>query len=230
MTRDYLSVKVWDLNMEGRPVETHQVHEYLRSKLCSLYENDCIFDKFECCWNGSDRWGCQRHRLASRSAGSFRISSKPLRLTATRKSISVNYRIRMGLYSPFISSWCVSEKTSRLSRPFLTASALWFIVVVECSVNDNIGEWKEGSRRSFISPGGLREVWKQPLGYSSPVHCSGICCLIAVWGIVHLLHILYRSQFSATERSLKSSQKKSFFRFCNQILLGYHFLEFLLRI
>lgn len=32
-----------------------QVHEYLRSKLCSLYENDCIFDKFECCWNGNDR-------------------------------------------------------------------------------------------------------------------------------------------------------------------------------
>ena len=33
---------------------TFQVHEYLRSKLCSLYENDCIFDKFECCWNGND--------------------------------------------------------------------------------------------------------------------------------------------------------------------------------
>lgn len=33
-----------------------QVHEYLRSKLCSLYENDCIFDKFECCWNGNDRY------------------------------------------------------------------------------------------------------------------------------------------------------------------------------
>lgn len=30
------------------------MHEYLRSKLCSLYENDCIFDKFECCWNGND--------------------------------------------------------------------------------------------------------------------------------------------------------------------------------
>lgn len=25
MTRDYLSVKIWDLNMENRPVETHQV-------------------------------------------------------------------------------------------------------------------------------------------------------------------------------------------------------------
>lgn len=91
MTRDYLTVKVWDLNMENRPIETYQVsgarrgahgagvcrcrpppgcagqrgaspvppcrqvHDYLRSKLCSLYENDCIFDKFECVWNGSDR-------------------------------------------------------------------------------------------------------------------------------------------------------------------------------
>uniref|UniRef100_A0A8C6DXH8 Serine/threonine-protein phosphatase 2A 55 kDa regulatory subunit B n=1 Tax=Moschus moschiferus TaxID=68415 RepID=A0A8C6DXH8_MOSMO len=54
MTRDHLSVKLWDLNMENRPVETHQVHEHLRSKLCSLYENDCISDKSECCWNGSD--------------------------------------------------------------------------------------------------------------------------------------------------------------------------------
>ncbi|KTG39699.1 hypothetical protein cypCar_00016655 [Cyprinus carpio] len=55
LTRDYLTVKVWDLNMEKGPVETYQVHEYLRSKLCSLYENDCIFDKFECVWNSTDR-------------------------------------------------------------------------------------------------------------------------------------------------------------------------------
>lgn len=97
LTRDYLTAKVWDLNMDKGPVETYQVrkcyfwvsrqrvkakvnceielrlnsdmekkcrllaflciqvHEYLRSKLCSLYENDCIFDKFECVWNSSDR-------------------------------------------------------------------------------------------------------------------------------------------------------------------------------
>uniref|UniRef100_A0A8C3AS26 Serine/threonine-protein phosphatase 2A 55 kDa regulatory subunit B n=1 Tax=Cyclopterus lumpus TaxID=8103 RepID=A0A8C3AS26_CYCLU len=54
MTRDYLTVKVWDLQMENKPIETYQVHDYLRGKLCSLYENDCIFDKFECVWNGSD--------------------------------------------------------------------------------------------------------------------------------------------------------------------------------
>ncbi|GIY95876.1 protein phosphatase PP2A 55 kDa regulatory subunit [Caerostris extrusa] len=54
ISRDYLSVKVWDLNMDTKPIECFHVHEYLRSKLCSLYENDCIFDKFECCWNGTD--------------------------------------------------------------------------------------------------------------------------------------------------------------------------------
>lgn len=54
ITRDYLSIKLWDLHMESKPVETFHVHEHLRSKLCSLYENDCIFDKFECCWNGDD--------------------------------------------------------------------------------------------------------------------------------------------------------------------------------
>ncbi|XP_031632878.1 protein phosphatase PP2A 55 kDa regulatory subunit isoform X1 [Contarinia nasturtii] len=54
ISRDYLSIKVWDLHMESKPIETYPVHEYLRSKLCSLYENDCIFDKFECCWNGDD--------------------------------------------------------------------------------------------------------------------------------------------------------------------------------
>ena len=48
VTRDYLQLKVWDLAMESRPVLTIDVHEHLRPKLCDLYENDCIFDKFEC--------------------------------------------------------------------------------------------------------------------------------------------------------------------------------------
>jgi len=34
--------------MESRPVSTIAVHDYLRMHLCDLYENDCIFDKFEC--------------------------------------------------------------------------------------------------------------------------------------------------------------------------------------
>ncbi|CAB3408194.1 unnamed protein product [Caenorhabditis bovis] len=55
LTRDYLTVKVWDLNMESQPVETYPVHNYLRTKLCALYENDSIFDKFECGWSGDDK-------------------------------------------------------------------------------------------------------------------------------------------------------------------------------
>eukprot|EP00051_Salpingoeca_urceolata_P026824 m.478883 g.478883 ORF g.478883 m.478883 type:complete len:439 (+) comp21258_c0_seq1:502-1818(+) len=54
-SRDYLTIKIWDVNMESRPVQTFNVHEHLRPKLCDLYENDCIFDKFEACWSGDDR-------------------------------------------------------------------------------------------------------------------------------------------------------------------------------
>ncbi|PKA55919.1 Serine/threonine protein phosphatase 2A 55 kDa regulatory subunit B beta isoform [Apostasia shenzhenica] len=52
LSRDYMTLKLWDLNMDSRPVGTFQVHEYLRPKLCDLYENDSIFDKFECCLSG----------------------------------------------------------------------------------------------------------------------------------------------------------------------------------
>ncbi len=41
--------------MESRPVKTIPIHDHLRGKLCDLYENDCIFDKFECIWGGDDK-------------------------------------------------------------------------------------------------------------------------------------------------------------------------------
>eukprot|EP00898_Chlorokybus_atmophyticus_P002235 jgi/Chlat1/3011/Chrsp201S03280 len=47
-SRDYMTLKLWDINMESSPVATFKVHEQLRPKLCDLYENDSIFDKFEC--------------------------------------------------------------------------------------------------------------------------------------------------------------------------------------
>lgn len=52
LSRDYLTLKLWDMKMENRPVKTIQIHEYLRSKLCDLYENDFIFDKFETAFSG----------------------------------------------------------------------------------------------------------------------------------------------------------------------------------
>ncbi|ELU43424.1 protein phosphatase 2A regulatory B subunit [Rhizoctonia solani AG-1 IA] len=52
LSRDYLSLKIWDMNMDRRPVKTINIHDHLRGKLCDLYENDCIFDKFECSFSG----------------------------------------------------------------------------------------------------------------------------------------------------------------------------------
>lgn len=47
VSRDYMTVKIWDLAMELKPVKTINVHEHLRDRLCDTYENDAIFDKFE---------------------------------------------------------------------------------------------------------------------------------------------------------------------------------------
>jgi serine/threonine-protein phosphatase 2A regulatory subunit B len=56
LSRDYLTLKLWDINMENKPIRTINVHDNLRSKLCDLYENDCIFDKFECTFSGDGRY------------------------------------------------------------------------------------------------------------------------------------------------------------------------------
>jgi len=64
-SRDYMTVKLWDVNMESAPVATYKVHEPLRAKLCDLYENDCIFDKFEVTMGGDT------NHVATGSYGSF---------------------------------------------------------------------------------------------------------------------------------------------------------------
>ncbi|WIA15464.1 hypothetical protein OEZ85_002105 [Tetradesmus obliquus] len=52
LARDFMSLKLWDLAMEARPIASLPVHEEVRPRLSELYENDCIFDKFGCCMNG----------------------------------------------------------------------------------------------------------------------------------------------------------------------------------
>jgi len=46
-TRDFLTTKVWDLKMTNKPLVSTNIFEPLKSKLCELYENECIFDKFD---------------------------------------------------------------------------------------------------------------------------------------------------------------------------------------
>ena len=47
ISRDFLSVKTWDPKMPKSPLLTTMLYEPLKTKLCDLYENDCIFDKFD---------------------------------------------------------------------------------------------------------------------------------------------------------------------------------------
>ena len=35
LARDYMNLKLWDLNMESAPVVTYSVHEHLRAKVCA---------------------------------------------------------------------------------------------------------------------------------------------------------------------------------------------------
>lgn len=51
LTRDYMNLRLWDMHMEREPIWVIPVHEYLRGKMVDLYENDCIFDKFHCCFS-----------------------------------------------------------------------------------------------------------------------------------------------------------------------------------
>lgn len=53
ISRDFLTVKVWDLKMESKPIQIINVHEQLREKLTESYENDAIFDKFEIAVSGN---------------------------------------------------------------------------------------------------------------------------------------------------------------------------------
>ncbi len=56
LSRDYLTLKIWDVRNEAAPVKKINIHDHLRGKLCDLYENDCIFDKFECTFSGDGKW------------------------------------------------------------------------------------------------------------------------------------------------------------------------------
>ncbi|EEP77844.1 protein phosphatase PP2A regulatory subunit B [Uncinocarpus reesii 1704] len=55
VSRDYLTVKIWDVNMERQPLKTIPIHEHLRPRLCDTYENDSIFDKFEVVFSGDTK-------------------------------------------------------------------------------------------------------------------------------------------------------------------------------
>ncbi|XP_038879247.1 serine/threonine protein phosphatase 2A 55 kDa regulatory subunit B beta isoform-like isoform X2 [Benincasa hispida] len=49
ISRDYMNLKLWDIHKCSSPVAVFKIHEHLRPRLCELYDNDSIFDRFGCC-------------------------------------------------------------------------------------------------------------------------------------------------------------------------------------
>lgn len=68
LTRDYLTMKLWDLAMTDAPVQIFDVHDHLRGKLYDLYECDRIFDKFTCTLSRDGQ-----HVMTGSYGGYFRI-------------------------------------------------------------------------------------------------------------------------------------------------------------
>lgn len=51
LSRDYLHTHLWDMRMDSGPLLSSPIHDHIRPRLCDLYENDSVFDKFECSFN-----------------------------------------------------------------------------------------------------------------------------------------------------------------------------------
>lgn len=48
LARDYMTLKLWDINNDAKPVKIFRIHDQIQNRFPELYENDLIFDKFEC--------------------------------------------------------------------------------------------------------------------------------------------------------------------------------------
>ena len=51
ISRDYLNTHLWDMRINSGPLLSLPIHDHIRPRLCDLYENDSVFDKFECAFN-----------------------------------------------------------------------------------------------------------------------------------------------------------------------------------
>ncbi|XP_070048377.1 serine/threonine protein phosphatase 2A 55 kDa regulatory subunit B beta isoform-like isoform X4 [Nicotiana tomentosiformis] len=111
LSRDYMTLKLWDINMDSGPVSTFQVHEYLRPKLCDLYENDSIFDKFECCLSGDGM------RVATGSYSNlFRVFGCPPGSTEAITLEASKNPMRRQVQTPSRPSRSVSSSITRVVR------------------------------------------------------------------------------------------------------------------
>lgn len=66
VSRDYLTLKLWDVNMEKKPLAVFPVHDYLDEYLSELHQNECIFDKFDSACSPNSQYVIVDSRWTSR--------------------------------------------------------------------------------------------------------------------------------------------------------------------
>ena len=122
LSRDYLTVKIWDVNMERQPVKTIPIHEHLRPRLCDTYENDSIFDKFEVTFSGD-----AKNVMTGSYNNNFMIyPSDPdkdteIVLQADKSAFKAK---KVGIPTPMNAGGKDGKKGSRASSP---AGGVWYI-------------------------------------------------------------------------------------------------------
>jgi len=121
LVRDYFSLRVWDINMERQPVLTIPIHDYLRDHLTELYENDCIFDKFEC----DSSYDSQSFITGSYN-NNFVIYNDTLKQSVTIEALKDGPRRKAKVSTPAASPPPINQTNSSGSSPppFSTPSSL----------------------------------------------------------------------------------------------------------
>lgn len=96
LARDYLTLKLWDVNMEKKPLMVFPVHDYLEDYLSELHQNECIFDKFDCASSPNSLLYCSGSYdsnfvicyASSRQSETIHATSEPIRKKSHQRMFS----------------------------------------------------------------------------------------------------------------------------------------------
>ncbi|KAK0400911.1 hypothetical protein QR680_015515 [Steinernema hermaphroditum] len=54
-SRDVLTIKIWDINMDREPLDILTVQDQLQDRVREMYENEVLFERFTLAWSPNDR-------------------------------------------------------------------------------------------------------------------------------------------------------------------------------
>lgn len=112
ISRDYLNTHLWDMRMDSGPILSLPIHDHIRPRLCDLYENDSVFDKFECAFN---------HDGSSIISGSYNNYLKVTGLSSDSSS-SIGYDLIHADKSIFRNPSALKRTKSSISAGSISSS------------------------------------------------------------------------------------------------------------